>query len=67
LKDAVRQFECVLERREARLNESARLEYEILPVALALKKKAVSYSISQSERETSFSPEVISHKRGCFR
>jgi flagellar motor switch protein FliG len=67
LKEAVRHFERVLERKEERAGESSRLAYETLPVALGLKRKAVSYSISQSERETYFSPQVISPKRGCFR
>jgi flagellar motor switch protein FliG len=67
LREAVRHFERVLERKEECAKESSKLTYETLPVALSLKKKAVSYSISQSERETYFAPEVISPKRGCFR
>jgi hypothetical protein len=57
----------VLERREAKLGESMTLTYETLPAALKLKKNTICYSIKRSARETSFSPEVISEKRGCKR
>ena len=38
-----------------------------MPAIIKLKKKPISLPIPMITRETSFSPEIISNKRGCKR
>ncbi len=63
----MRRFEKVLERKEARLPESAGLAYEVIECIERVKRSPENYSIKMSERETILGPEVINSKRGCRR